>query len=349
MIEKKLNWGLISSYRQEIMGVACLWVILHHNSFQWPEVLKPLKLLFAYGNCGVDIFLFLSGVSLYFAFQRKQKLSVFYFRRFFRLVIPYLLIATPYWVWRDIYLQKGDFLRDITMASFPLDGNIATWYIGAIAVFYLAYPLIYKILYGNIQLGNWNIPYETKAILLPTFMAGVCLVVMQLFPELYDHIEIALTRSVVFLIGCAMGRFVFEKKECSVGVIWSAVVFLVFYFFAFRPMVKLPEYWIRMSYVPMAVSVLWIVATFIHFVRLPKVYSVLRYFGSRSVEIYLTHVLINHVYFYYHSVPVLDKRRVLDYCIVIAISLVISEFVHFISGLLNSKKNLCLRMERGSK
>ena len=144
-MQRKLHWGMISTYRQEIMGIACLWVVFHHNIFDWPSFLEPIRKLATYGNAGVDIFLFLSGISLYFAYSKKPQLGSFYKRRAIRLLIPYILLAVPYWIWKDIGLQKGPFLLDVTMLSFPLDGIITTWYVGAILLFYLAYPLIHKL------------------------------------------------------------------------------------------------------------------------------------------------------------------------------------------------------------
>ena len=38
-----LHWGLVSTYRQEIMGIACLWVILHHNFCKWPNALELVR------------------------------------------------------------------------------------------------------------------------------------------------------------------------------------------------------------------------------------------------------------------------------------------------------------------
>ena len=60
-----MSWKSLSKFRSEIMGLACLWVMFHHNAFDWPNALEPLKRFALYGNLGVDIFLLLSGVGLY--------------------------------------------------------------------------------------------------------------------------------------------------------------------------------------------------------------------------------------------------------------------------------------------
>ena len=38
-----MSWKSLSKFRSELMGLACLWVILHHNSFDWPESLETLE------------------------------------------------------------------------------------------------------------------------------------------------------------------------------------------------------------------------------------------------------------------------------------------------------------------
>ena len=104
-----MSWGSLSKYSSEIMGIACLWIMLHHNFFDWPTALEPLERFALYGNLGVDLFLLLSGVGLTFAWARKPSLSEFYARRFVRLLVPYVLLAVPYWCWKDLHLGNGNF------------------------------------------------------------------------------------------------------------------------------------------------------------------------------------------------------------------------------------------------
>lgn len=207
-----VHWGSLSTYRSQIYGFACLWVMCFHNFCDWPTILTPLKKAVSYGNTGVDMFLFLSGISLYFAFRKSSSLRTFYSRRMVRLLIPFLLLAVPYWIWRDIYLQKGVFLLDVTMASFVTQGTTTTWYVGAILVFYLTYPLVYRLYFGSVHADQPKLR-SVIAILLPASYVLVCFSLMYLFPTFYKRTEIALTRFVVFLIGCSCGQLVEKKTE----------------------------------------------------------------------------------------------------------------------------------------
>lgn len=330
-MKKNLHWGLISTHRQEIMGIACLWVIFHHNTFDWPSALWLVRKVATYGNAGVDMFLFLSGISLCFAYQKKPKLGTFYQRRIVRLIVPYLLLAVPYWIWRDLYLQKGNFLLDVTMLSFPLEGVITTWYVGAILVFYLAFPLVHKLYYETDRILGAEVNRDTVSILTPAVLAAVSFGLMQLFPELYDHVEIGLTRSVIFLIGCRAGQWVQEKRPLKSQTLWLSGVFLVFYLLVLRTTVRLTDYWIRMSYAALAVSLVLLLTWILSSVSWKPLKRILVYFGDRSLELYLAHVLLKNVYLQYIPTPVLDRWGVLDYTIVVVVSMVIGEAVHQLS------------------
>lgn len=59
-----------------------------------------------YGSVGVDLFLFLSGMGLYFAICKRPTLPRFYLNRLKRILIPYVIIGDAYWVFRDIALRS---------------------------------------------------------------------------------------------------------------------------------------------------------------------------------------------------------------------------------------------------
>lgn len=75
-----MNLNIISKYRNEIYGFSIIWIVLFHGaainnvdySFGF-SVLYPLQAFLSIGNVGVDIFLFLSGVCLYFFVCKKQR------------------------------------------------------------------------------------------------------------------------------------------------------------------------------------------------------------------------------------------------------------------------------------
>ena len=87
-----MNYGLISKYRKELMGLATLWIVLLHGTAWFSSFLMgEIK---ASGYCGVDGFLFLSAVGLYFSWQNHpEDIRSFYCRRFIRIMPAYLIIV----------------------------------------------------------------------------------------------------------------------------------------------------------------------------------------------------------------------------------------------------------------
>ena len=315
-----MSWKSLSKFRSELMGLACLWIMFHHNIFDWPNALEFLKRFARYGNLGVDIFLLLSGVGLHYAWSKKPPLGDFYARRFVRLLVPYVLIAVPYWIWRDLWLGKGNFWLDVTQLCLPLKGTISTWYIPAMAVMYLLYPLIVKFLFSG---DRWT----RTVILCGAVMLG-CLHLYYRDNTIYDNCEIALTRSVIFIIGCALGKSVKDEEPIAphlpaLGLLWIMLNAIL------RRHVSLGEVWIRFSYIPLCFSVvlvmLWALVRLEHWGGLRKL---LRFFGERSLELYLTHVLFENVFYHYVPLKLWDPWGILTYAVILLISLIISILLH---------------------
>lgn len=315
-----MSWRTLSKFRSELMGLACLWVMLHHNYFDWPQALEPLKRFSLYGNLGVDIFLLLSGVGLYFAWQKKPKLGDFYVRRFIRLLIPYLLIALPYWIWRDLWLGTGNFLLDLTQLSLPLRGTITTWYVPAMAAMYLCYPMIARFLFSG---DRW-----TRAIVLCGAVMVLCLHGYYEKVGIYRNCEIALTRFPIFILGCALGKSV--RDDAPIPGHYPALALLwIILNDSFRRHVSPGDVWIRFSYIPLALSavlvILWVLQRLEGWSRFRKF---LRFFGERSLELYLTHVLIRNAFYHYVPIEAWDPWGVLTYGAILTASLIASILLH---------------------
>ena len=331
---KSLDFSFISKYRSEIMGFAALWIVFHHfqNNMVFPDSMTVFRKISNYGNSGVEIFLFVSGLGLYFSFQKSRKIGPFYKKRIRRILIPYLLICVPFYLWSSL-TTGTNFVLDVTQLSFPLSKMITTWYIPAITVFYLAFPLIYFL---QNDLFPKNRTFVT--VLMCSLYAGLLLIVKHFLPTFYFNTEIALTRAVIFMIGCYFGKAVFDKNPLSHSVILSSFVFLFFYCVAFRETVSLSDYWIRMSYIPFAMSVIFIL-TFIFAEidgRCKFVLKFFRFFGDRSLELYLTHILVNNIWAKTVGARHFDSHGFGDYAIIIAVSLVLTVIYHFIITKINT-------------
>lgn len=141
------DFGLLLKYRKVLIGFAALWILVNH---EWSPILtidrlrKVEDFIKAIGFCGVDIFFFLSAVGVYYSIQ-KHSLFRFYYRRIRRLIIPFLATAGLYAVTRGDWTVEL-FLRNISGINFFTE-NIYSylWFVPAIVVFYLFFPLYYRL------------------------------------------------------------------------------------------------------------------------------------------------------------------------------------------------------------
>ncbi len=74
------NWYNLSKYRNIIYGFSAIWIIIFHIECCFPNVVKQfhpfIVQIFKAGNVGVDIFLIMSGIYLYFSLKKTDgKLS----------------------------------------------------------------------------------------------------------------------------------------------------------------------------------------------------------------------------------------------------------------------------------
>ncbi len=137
---------LILSDRTYFMGLAMLMVICFHF-VSWVGFGKFL-LPFLWGYIGVDIFLFFSGIGLYFSYKKYSYLA-FIQRRAIRIIPLYMVGAvldTAITSWQDgISFSSWDWFCNITSLSYyHIGGYLRDWYLSSLILLYLTFPIAYK-------------------------------------------------------------------------------------------------------------------------------------------------------------------------------------------------------------
>ncbi len=79
---KDIELANISRYRGELMGAAMLFIILFHVALPREDAFFGLRRM---GNVGVDMFLFLSGIGLWFSWMKNPSAKHFFIRRYLRI------------------------------------------------------------------------------------------------------------------------------------------------------------------------------------------------------------------------------------------------------------------------
>lgn len=130
----------ISTHRSELMGWAILWIMALHFTF---TQIKPLGFIAQYGFAGVDIFMMVSGLGLYYSLDKDCHLARYYKKRFMRIFPTYYIIG----IIPSLLLFNDDFstyLFRYTTIGYWIGAPYEEWYVPAIVMLYLIAPIIKK-------------------------------------------------------------------------------------------------------------------------------------------------------------------------------------------------------------
>ncbi len=289
---KDIELANISRYRSELMGAAMLFVILFHVGLPREDTFFGLRRM---GNIGVDIFLFLSGMGLWFSWTRRPSLHHFFQRRFLRIYPAWIVMASLYYIpdylGVSIVGHSGhstsiiDLIGDITINwDFWLHDELTFWYIPAIMFLYVASPFYMNLIIRH-PIYRW----------LPVTMIMWCILVQYVTPihEAVGHLEIFWSRVPIFFIGINMAAAVERKETMDGASIWMIGLMFIMALASsiFLEQVKhgqFPLFLERMLYIPLTVTAILLLNRI--FRRLPDTANRLfRLIGTLSLEAYLIH------------------------------------------------------------
>lgn len=299
-----MNLDIISKHRGPIYGLAILWIVVFHagaiNSVDYSfgmSALMPLKRFIAAGNVGVDMFLFLSGVCLYFSFTRNGNIVEFLGKRFVRVLPAVWLVDGIYWL---VYygFMKGDWLgfaSRMTLTRFWMTGDSSIWFVSLILLLYLLFPLIYLYLFD--VKAKYSGFLRLLVLMATTYTLNLLL--WQTNADVYSMVEVATTRIPVFILGIWVGQFVYEKRKLPRVFVVLAPLCAIFFLLVFG--FKLLDYpALRFFYLVGGVSLSYTVALICTmFDKLPEkkrlLYRFLAWTGGFSLELYITHIALNQI------------------------------------------------------
>lgn len=344
-LKSKMKYGIFSDNRNSLMGLATISIILFHyaeNAIPNAEKLHlPQLIVFlskvemtVFSSCGVEIFLFLSGIGLYFSMTKDNSTLSFYRKRLSRIAVPYLLVGGMFWIVKDmIILGKGigSFLYDFFFISFWTQGVRATWYIAFIVPLYLVFPLLFHFVEKR---------KNRVLAILGCILVYICsyILISYIAPEFTKHTEVALSRILVFMIGYALAPAV---KNNSPIKIWH-IICCVGLFFICKAGTNLPvqkeliHIFSRWSYCFYTLLIVLVLAIIFEFVHINWIDKVIMYFSRYSLEIYLIQVTVRNIC---NSIGY-NCGEIFVFISVLAVTLILSPLVSRIS----KKVNKALRL-----
>lgn len=334
-----LDLGKISKYRQEIYGLSIVWIVLLHgailNRLKVPAALDGLFVILRHGNIGVDIFLLLSGISLYYSFTKDNNLQSYYKKRFTRILVPYGIIGGVYFLYWDVIL-RGDallFLRDFFMFNFIFKGNKLVWYVLMILSCYLIYPLIYSAFYN--EDGSYRKGSLIRLAVLMAYFIMAAFIIRRFYLKQYNNIEIMLTRFPVFILGSFVaGQVKGGKKVPWYGMLVAWIGAITSYFVFERQVTD--DIYQRYYYMIIAVCLVLVFAWLFDRIRLGFLHSFFKFFGAISFELYLTHILIRNLYM---KTEWYNGRVYAKYLLLMIPALIVAILVYTVENTLLRAKN----------
>ena len=111
-MDLKINWEVFSRNRDTIYGVAIISIMVFHffEDVTTSDLSGGLQLIaklynMFIGSVGVEFFVFLSGVGLYFSMMKDSNVLHFLYKRAKRILPIYIIIAILYWGFVDLIIK----------------------------------------------------------------------------------------------------------------------------------------------------------------------------------------------------------------------------------------------------
>lgn len=292
MIYNKNNLSILSKYRNELFGIAVIGILMVHAKSEFFPFgnINIINTLLGYGGIGVDMFLFLSGIGLYFSLRNDNNLKRFYYKRIARVVIPYLIIGGLFyfWLYFIVDFRPMEFFYELSLVSFWIEHKGA-WYVAMIIPVYILFPFLYHVMENTKS-------RKILTVLLVSVSISVALVINITLPYLYNHLINVLVGIPVFIIGCYCGESVYNQKSIPV-----AILLIFFFLLPMKSFFDLGEMniIIGLSYSFFAVAACVVFAVFLDLFNCKKINDILSFIGNISLEMYLFNIYLIQIFGHY--------------------------------------------------
>lgn len=285
-----MNSNLLSKYRTELFGLSTVGILIVHSN----DVIQAgggtlaelIRKLFAFGGVAVYVFVFLSGIGLYYSMSGKTGNNVlrFYQRRLSRLLMPYLLIAGSFYVAELLLLdwKPLEFFFRLSTLQFWFQKK-GVWFVSMLIPLYIVYPFYYRWVESGRRLAKTAV--TVLVIVAVSYVQYTC------SPDVYNRLMQVWNSYIVFVVGHYMGEYVKEGKVFP--TVLTAVTLLFYPIRAFIPIIKEIAFFGNLGYGLMGIALSVIGAKCLDILRWEQGNRILRFLGKISLESYLTnHFLI---------------------------------------------------------
>ena len=202
-----MDLHLYSKYRTPLMGIAMLMVIAYH------QIGKPAEIsLFNYDffslfcslcHGGTDIFIFFSGMGLYYSLSKGDTIKVFYKRRVIRLIPCYYIVILLV-AWFSNNISFWGIVEQMSIIGFFIPGlSYYDWFVPSILFLYLITPWYHKYFYNKECIAT------ALAVLTGLVLTTILIVIQK------GTIIQFFSRIPIFFIGFYIGYSLKENKKIT--------------------------------------------------------------------------------------------------------------------------------------
>ena len=256
---KSFDFFDLSRYRTQLMGTSILLIMLFHVRF------------IAFGFVGVEFFLLISAIGLYFSLKKNDSITGFYNKRLFRVLPTYLIVAIPFFLFVHRHgFRLPNYLYDLSGLCI-LDSRVTFWFIGQILLCYLAAPFYYRLLGKKYSIVA---PFVT---LILGYLLGECVPVLAIMSN----------RFAIFFMGIHLADWVYDKKRIeSQWILPIGVLAMVLIIVVASMQIQLGLKCV--SFFFLSIPALMLITAVLKYCP-PVIHSILLFLGGLTLEIYMLH------------------------------------------------------------
>lgn len=204
--------GEVSRHRPLIYGFSALWILFFHMTSRIPSrgALAVLAAFQNLGNCGVEIFLLLTGFGLYTSLSRRPGAGEFYLRRLRRVLLPACIVLALYGGFTIENTRR--YIAYFTLVSF-FTGDGPSWFVPFILLMYLVYPLLFRL--------QKKRPRALWALFALSVAAMILLESCRVITS--ANLLRAVSRVPVFLLGCVLAPTIDPASSARPRGFWLTI------------------------------------------------------------------------------------------------------------------------------
>lgn len=261
------------------MGIAAILIILCHIRGVEYLGIPYLEKVLSLGNFGVEIFLFVSGIGMWYSFNCKRRgLREWYKRRFCRIVIPFVLITTAVYPLRFAFgvdASPVDFLLHITTLEYWLYHRGA-WYVAMLFPLYLITPVLIKEMNGS--------AYKKLFIIVLSTAISVCCSFSASENAIVQNVQFVVARIPIYVIGIAIAPFVASSCKIRLSLCCGIIALCVCL--------------CHFAHISLAGAITVVIVLGILVDKKPmneQLNKILDFMGGISLESYLSNIYLGHI------------------------------------------------------